>query len=108
MQKITFDDVRQSIADQYGEDVLEGMNMFTGPDYAAAIVAVTHDYRLVYDYEKMAQCLMDDDGMSYEEATEFLDYNVIRTLPYMEKAPVIIMPLEIVALERERERARET
>ena len=37
------------------------------------------------------QCPMDSDGMTYEEAVEWIDYNVVRALAYYgEKAPIII------------------
>lgn len=69
----------------------EGMPYFTDPDYDEAIVGVDDAGRVVYDYERMAQCLMDEDGMSYEDAIEFIEYNTIRTIPYMgEMAPVIL------------------
>lgn len=98
---MTNEELRENLLMQYDEEVVNGMTMFTSPSYAAAVVAVTHDDRLVYDYNKMVECLMVDDGMTYEEAAEFIDYNTIRTLPYMEKPPVIIMPLEFNLLERE-------
>ena len=103
---MTNEELRENLLMQYDEEVVNGMTMFTSPSYAAAVVAVTHDDRLVYDYNKMVECLMVDDDMTYEEAAEFIDYNTIRTLPYMEKAPVIIMPLEFNLLERELVRER--
>tara|TARA_Y100001963_G_scaffold142121_2_gene211218 strand:- start:415 stop:759 length:345 start_codon:yes stop_codon:yes gene_type:complete len=33
------------------------------------------DYRVVYDSEKMIECLVSRDGMSYEVAVEFLEFN---------------------------------
>ena len=103
---MTNEELRENLLMQYDEEVVDGMTMFTSPSYAAAVVAVTHDDRLVYDYNKMVECLMADDDMTYEEAAEFIDYNTIRTLPYMEKPPVIIMPLEFNILERELVRER--
>ena len=31
---------------------------------------------LIYDYEKCVKVLMDRDGMKYEDAVEFMDFNV--------------------------------
>ena len=31
---------------------------------------------LIYDYEKCVKVLMDRDGMNYEDAVEFMDFNV--------------------------------
>lgn len=33
------------------------------------------DYRVVYDSEKMIECLVSRDGMAYEEAVEYLEFN---------------------------------
>lgn len=33
------------------------------------------DYRVVYDSEKMIECLVSGDGMGYEEAVEYLEFN---------------------------------
>ena len=38
---------------------------------------------------------MDADGMSYEEASEFIDYNTVRACPYMgSQAPIILRSIE--------------
>lgn len=50
------------------------------------------DGNVVYSYEKLAEALMEHDGMTYEDAVEWLDYNTIRTIPYMgEFKPVMLM-----------------
>jgi len=36
---------------------------------------------------------VDEDGMTEEEAMEFIDYNTIRALPYYESAPIILYRL---------------
>ena len=59
-----------------------------------AIIGTTPDDRVVYSYSKMIDCLMVNDGMGYEEAAEFIDYNTIRSLPYIENAPVIMYSIE--------------
>lgn len=43
----------------------------------------------------MVKSLVDSDGMAYEDAEEFIDYNTIRTIPYMGKNPPIIVKEEI-------------
>jgi hypothetical protein len=49
------------------------------------------DVRLAYDYEKIIEMFMARDGMSYEEAQEFTDYNTVRALAYMgERKPVLV------------------
>lgn len=69
---------------------------FTNPDFIDAIVGISEDGRLVYSYSKMVDSLMLSDNMSYEEAVEFIDYNTIRSLPYMgEKSPIVLYRIEI-------------
>lgn len=42
-----------------------------------AIVGIDTNGKLVYDIEKMTEVLMTRDGMDYETAIEFLDFNVL-------------------------------
>lgn len=64
---------------------------FTSCDYATAIIGVTFDGRVIYDYELMIEYLMSWQGFcEYEDCVDWIDYNVLRTLPYMgDKAPII-------------------
>ena len=56
--------------------------VFENPSYLKAIIGLSDDGALCYSYEKMIECLMEEDGMDYEGAMEFIDYNTIRALPY--------------------------
>ena len=56
--------------------------VFENPSYLKAIIGISDDGALCYLYDKMVQCLMQEDGMDYEGAMEFIDYNTIRALPY--------------------------
>ena len=38
---------------------------------------------VIYSYPRMLEHLVLNDGMTYEEAAEFIDYNTIGSLPYM-------------------------
>lgn len=90
----TTNQIREYIVEQFGEEALDGVCMFENPAFVNAIVGFdAHHKKVVYSYEKMVECLMDEDGMSYEEAIEFIDYNTLRTVPYMENAPIIAMPI---------------
>ena len=55
--------------------------LFDDPSFDKSIVGITDDGRLVYDYEKMIDELAEEDGISLEEAQEFIDYNTMRALP---------------------------
>lgn len=82
---------RDLLAD-FGYD--EGFIVFDSPDYDEAIIGVTTDNCVVYDFNLMVQHLMEMDGITDIEAIEFIEYNTIRSLPYVENAPVIMYGLE--------------
>ena len=65
--------------------------VFDNMSYDGSIVGVTTDGRVVYDYDKMIEELMEDEGWSYEEAIDWIDYN---TVPCTGKnAPIIMYPI---------------
>ena len=69
--------------------------IFQDYSYDDALIGVTHDNRAVYDYEKMRWYLVEQDGFTMEEATEWIDYNTIRALPYAgEDGPIVMYSLE--------------
>ena len=73
----------------------EDTSYFINPDYEDAVIGITDDGRLVYDFYKMVEYLMDNEGWSDIEAIEYIEYNVIRAIPYMEeKKPIIVYPLD--------------
>lgn len=73
---------------------LEGTPFFTGDDYDTAILGYTEDGRIVYSYDLMVEWLVKNDDMDSIDAQEWIDYNVIRTVPYMgEKQPIIVYTL---------------
>lgn len=87
--RLTLQELKDALCDAGCEDAI----VFENPDYAKALVGHTHDYRAVYSYTSMIACLMEE-GMSYEDAAEFIDYNTIRAIPYMgPTAPVILFDL---------------
>lgn len=79
--------IRETLCDMGHDDSV----LFDNPDYDDAIVGVTDEGRVIYDFDAMVKCLVDSDGMSELEAIEFIEYNTIRALPYAgEKAPIIM------------------
>ena len=87
----TIDSLKDWLCDRDYEDTV----VMENPDYLSAIVGISDDGRLIYDYEKMVEHLVATDGMDYEEACEFIDFNTIGALPYMgEKRPVILTRIE--------------
>ena len=78
--------------DQFVEDIgSEGVVVFENPDYASAFVGVTTDNRAVYSYERMVQHLIKTDDITEIDAREFIDYNTIRSLPYVTNSPLILI-----------------
>lgn len=62
--------------------------------YDDALIGVTEDGRAVYDYEKMIEWLMKEEGWTDNEAVEWIETNTLRALPYMgSDAPIVIYPL---------------
>ena len=63
--------------------------------YDDALIGISEDNRAIYDYNKMVEWLMKEEGFSDIDAIEWIDYNTIRALPYMgDKAPIIMYPIE--------------
>lgn len=83
------EEIRKFIA-----EVSEDAVVFDDPSFDDSIIALTTDGRVVYDYEKMAEEMSEEDGISIEDAYEFIDYNTLRALSYenfrRDSAPVVI------------------
>ena len=72
-----------------------GGTIFENPSYCTAFLGVTDKGQLVYSYEKMIEFLVKEDNMTEEEAIEFIDYNTLRTIPYMGPLhPIIVYDLK--------------
>ena len=83
--------IKEQLEKYYIQDEETSIILFESPSYDEAFVGLTMDDRAVYDYDKMVECLITEDNMTYEEAAEFIDYNTVRSLPYVgDKGPVII------------------
>lgn len=79
----------------------ENAIIFENPDYDEAIIGVSHDDRVIYSFEKMVKCLVDNDKMTDEEAIEFIEYNTIRAIPYFGPSAPIVLMNEIMFSENE-------
>ncbi len=77
----------ERILDAGYEDVV----VFSDFSYDDALIGVTTDNRAVYDYDKMVTWLIENEGFTWDEAAEWIDYNTVRALPYAgESAPIIV------------------
>ena len=63
----------------------------TPAQYADAIVGITYDNNhIIYDVDKFQECLVKE-GMTLEEASDFVSYNTSCALPNMgEYAPILL------------------
>lgn len=67
------------LASEGYEDVI----IFENPDYSTALIGVDTNNRAVYSYEKMVEDLVKCEGYSEQDAIDWIEYNTIRSLPYM-------------------------
>ena len=73
----------------------EDLVVFENPDFDEAIIGVSHDDRVIYDYDKMVEHLMTKENMTEWEAADFISYNTIRSLPYAgAEAPIVMFGIE--------------
>lgn len=64
--------IREEMCDRYGDELL----FADGYDNAIIGVCAGHDSgRVVYCVSKMVECCVQEMGMSYEDAWEWLEYN---------------------------------
>lgn len=86
----------QELRDYLTDNGYEDSILFENPSYITAVIGVSETGRIIYDYNKMILYLMKEDGMTAEDAIEFIDYNTVRALPYAgENRPIIMYNIEI-------------
>ncbi|MCQ2289234.1 MAG: helix-turn-helix domain-containing protein [Muribaculaceae bacterium] len=83
---LTLEELKQYLHERGCDDTV----FLEHPDYITAVVGISEDERLVYSYTGMLEFLIANEGMTYEDACDWIDFNLIRALPYMgENAPII-------------------
>lgn len=86
---------------QFGKDNELQILLLENPSFDKSIVGITEDGRLIYDYNKMVEEMSKEDHIDVLESMEFIDYNTLRSLPYMgENAPIIMSMSKDDLLER--------
>lgn len=81
----------ERILDAGYEDVV----IFKDEGYDDALIGISEDGRAIYDFDLMVEWLMKVDGITSEEAMEWIEYNTIRSLPYAgPSAPIIMYRIE--------------
>ena len=85
------ENVKRLLCDNGYEDSI----VLENPDFCNAIIGVSENGNVVYDYDKMVVQLMEEDKISYEDAADFISYNTINAIPYMgEKKPIIMYRID--------------
>ena len=69
--------------------------VYDNPSYDSAIIGISDDGRVIYDYEMMIQSLVTDDNMSEEDAADFVSYNSIRAAEYIPNGPIVMYGIKI-------------
>lgn len=73
----------------------DDVTYLTNYSYDDALIGVSEDGRVIYDFDKMVEWLMKKEGWTDIEAIEWIETNTIRALPYMgADAPIIMYSLE--------------
>lgn len=78
--------------DHYADDrgFEEPPMYFTNHSYDNSIIGFTEDGKTVYSLEKMIEEYMEDEGCSYEEAIEWIEYNTLGSLSMADGRIIII------------------
>jgi len=79
-----------SVAEYLESIGYEGVIVFD--DYGIeTLIGIDSENRAVYDYDKMVKWIMDIGDCDYEDAVDCIEYNTIRSLPYVgDGAPIVV------------------
>lgn len=90
---MTNDLLKEYIKEHVSDDeITNDIVLLEGDEFAPGFIGLTADtYQAVYSYEKLIVSLTAHNHWTSEEATEWLEYNTLRSIPYMPgKKPIII------------------
>ena len=83
--------VNQDIRNKLPSDAV----VFDNHSYDNSIIGTTFDGRAIYDFDKMVTELMNDEGWTEQEAIDWIEFNTLRALPYVEnKRPLVVYTTE--------------
>ena len=91
---MTNDDLKYLIKELVDdEDELNQIIVLEGDEFADGAIGLSEDNHVIYDYNKTVESLEKCNNWSEEEAIEWIEYNTIRSLAYMDnigKKPIIL------------------
>ena len=84
--------IKQGLRDLIAECYNENAIMFDNPSFDDSVVGISTDGRVVYSLTKMVEELSEDENICFEDSLDFIDYNTIRILNYLDKdnRPIIM------------------
>lgn len=86
----TVDELREYLEAQGHEETI----FFENPSCVKAIIGITDSEQLIYDYNLMIEAAMEEEQWEAEEAIEWIEYNTLRSIPYMgQHHPIVSMPI---------------
>lgn len=77
---------------EYLNESLDSAYIFDNPSFDNSIIGISTDGKVVYDFRRMIFEMTEEDAISEEEAIEFIEYNTLRVMDYMEEnmRPIIV------------------
>lgn len=70
--------------------------VFDNSSFDGSIIGYTDEGNVVYDFDKMLEEYVQDNGCSMEDAFEWITYNTMGALPYApEPKPIVMYRLEL-------------
>lgn len=67
---------------------------FEHPSMVKAITGITDSGQLIYDYNLMIEAAMEEEGWTCEDAIDWIEYNTLRSIPYMGSYhPIVSLPI---------------
>ena len=86
----TVDELREFLEAQGHEETV----FFENPSFVKAITGITDSEQLIYDYDLMIAAAMEEENWEAEEAIEWIDFNTLRSIPYMgQYHPIVSFPI---------------
>lgn len=75
---------------------VEGLVVLDPRSLDSAIIGVTDDSRVVYDYDKLKSAFMESEQWDEEDADDWISYNTIRALPYVSNGPIVMFNISYI------------
>lgn len=84
------DELREYLEAQGHEETI----FFENPSFVKAITGITDSGQLIYNFDMMIEAAMEEEGWDAEGAIEWIEFNTLRSIPYMGHAhPIVSMPI---------------